>query len=63
VRNTIQNKFIHNQRFVPSKWVNYETPHIPMLTADGTQYLYQRGEVVKPLSFYFNVALNDQIFY
>jgi hypothetical protein len=63
VRNTIQNKFIHNQRFVPSKWVNYETPHIPMLTADGTQFLYQKSGVVKPLAFYFNMSLNDQIFY
>lgn len=63
VRNTIQNKFIHNQRFVPSKWVNYETPHIPMLAADGTQFLYQSGKSPKPLSFYFNLSLNDQVFY
>jgi hypothetical protein len=63
VRNAIQNKFIHNQRFIPTKWVNYETPHIPMLASDGAQYLYQNGSVVKPLSFYFNLSLNDQIFY
>lgn len=63
IRNAVQNKFIHNQRFVPSRWVNYETPHIPMLAADGTQYVYENGTRVKPLSFYFNLGLNDPVFY
>lgn len=63
VRNTIQNKFIHNQRFIPAKWINYETPHIPMIADDGGQFLYLPNQKIQPLRFYFNLGLNDQIFY
>lgn len=63
LRNSIQNRFIHNQYFIPSKWINYETPHIPMIAEDGSQFLFQKNQRVKPLSFYFNLSLNDQIFY
>jgi len=63
MRNAIQNKFIHNQFFLPKKWITHETPHIPMLSDKGDQYCYYPNQKVKPISFYFNAGLNSPVFY
>lgn len=63
VRNTLQNKLIHDQPFLPQKWIRRKPAHLPMIAKDGSQYLYQENQEIRPASFYFNVGLNNAIFY
>jgi len=63
VRNFIQNKLAHDQPFFPKKWIKQIPVHIPMIGADGGQYLYQENQKVRPTSFYFNLGMNSGIFY
>jgi hypothetical protein len=63
VRNAIQNKLIHNQRFVPTKWITHETPHLPMISDQGDAYECRPGQNIRPVSFYFNLGLNSPVFY
>ncbi len=63
IRNSIQNKFIHNTPFLPDSWVKYENYHIPMLQKNGEQFLYQPDQKIKPTSVYFNLGMNNSVFY
>jgi len=62
-RNGMQNKLIHDQPFFPISLVKRKPPHIPMLTTDGKQYLYQENQTIKPSEFYFHLGLNELPFY
>ena len=62
VRYVVQNQFIHDQPFLPDK-LSKPTPHIPMLSSDGGQYLFKPDQKIRPVSFYFNAGLNSPVFY
>lgn len=63
IRNAFQNKLIHDQPMMPEKLVWRKPSHIPMLTTNGEQYLFQKAQVVKPSEFYFNISGNSLSFF
>lgn len=62
LRNGLQNRFIHNQRFIPDK-LKKDVPHIPMLANDGSFYLYRTNQEIKTLHYYFKLGVNSPEFY
>lgn len=63
IRNLIQNKFIHDMRFVPKKFNTAENPHLPMLDANGNQYLFRKNQEIKPGKWFAQFGLNHGWFY
>lgn len=63
VRDVVQNKFIHNMKFIPKKWNTAKNCHIPMIGEDGNQYLYEPGKKIKKAELYWNIFSNPNIFY
>ncbi len=63
VRNVVQNKIIHDMRFLPKKWIKHKNCHIPMLDDKGEQYLYKEGQKIKPAKVYLNCGSNEGLFY
>ena len=63
VRNVVQNKIIHDMRFLPKKWIKHTNCHIPMLDDKGNQYMYGADQKIKPAKFYFNMGCNEGLFY
>jgi len=63
VRQILQNKIVHDMYFVPERWVGYKNVHYPMLQKDGTPCLSRPGQKVRSPKPFFNVALNDNLFY
>lgn len=63
VRNAVQNKIIHDMRFLPKSWIKNRNCHIPMLDDKGNQYLYREDQKRRPAKFYFNLGGNEGIFY
>lgn len=63
VRHFLQNKLIHDQYFIPERIIKRPQMHIPMLTRDGGQYLFKEDQKVRPTTLYFNLGMNNGIFY
>lgn len=63
VRNTVQNKFIHDMKFIPKKWNKVKNCHIPMLDENNNQYLYDQNQKIKKPILYWNVFSNANLFY
>ncbi|MCC6372906.1 MAG: hypothetical protein IT236_18015 [Bacteroidia bacterium] len=63
VRNVMQNKFIHDMRFVPKKWNKAKNCHIPMLDKQGKPFLYLPEQKVRPTKLYLNLYSNANLFY
>lgn len=63
VRHTLQNKLIHDQYFIPERIIKRPQMHFPMLDKDGNQFLFKEGQKVRPASFYFNLGMNNGLFY
>lgn len=63
IRNRLQNQFMHNLKFIPKSWQKTKNFHIPMLTEDGKQYLYKPEQTIKKPTFYFNLGMNNPMFY
>ena len=63
VRQIFQNKFIHDMYFVPERFIGYKNVHYPMLQDDGTPCLMRQGQKVRKPRPFFNVGLNDNLFY
>jgi len=63
IRHAIQNRLIHDQYFIPSKLVTRPQKHYPMLDKDGKQYTFKEGQSVRSASFYFNLGMNNSVFY
>lgn len=59
IRHIIQNRFIHDV-FNSKK---HKNAHIPMIDANGNQYLFKKNQKVKPLKLYINGFINPFIFY
>lgn len=63
VRNAIQNRLIHDMPFVPKKWNKSQNLHIPMISQDGHQYLYQKDQMIRKPKLYFNGYSSPNVFY
>jgi len=63
VRNAVQNRFIHNMRFIPKKLNKTHNCHIPMIDDKGEQYLFKEGQKVRNPELYWNVFSNANLFY
>lgn len=63
VRNTVQNKIIHDMRFIPDKWNKKKNCHIPMLDENNTAFLYRENQKIRRASLFLNVFSNANIFY
>lgn len=63
VRNAVQNKFIHDARFIPKKLKKRKICHIPMLDENNNQYLYLPNQKVKPTKLFWNIFSNANLFY
>lgn len=56
IRNGFQNKFIHESFLL-------KNPHVPMIDTEGKQYLYRKGQKIRPAKFYFQILGNDGTLY
>lgn len=63
VRHVMQNKLIHDMKWMPQKWQKVKNCHIPMLDDKGNAYLFQEGQNIKPAKLYFNAFSNAGVFY
>ncbi len=63
VRNVVQNRFIHNMRFVPKKLNKTHNCHIPMIDDKGQQYLFKEGQKIRKPKLYLNIFSNANLFY
>ena len=63
VRDAVQNKFIHNMKFIPKKLNKAKNCHIPMIDENGNQYLYEPNTKIKKPELYWNLFANPNIFY
>ncbi|MDX2171722.1 MAG: polymorphic toxin type 23 domain-containing protein [Bacteroidota bacterium] len=63
IRDVVQNKLIHDARFIPKKLKRRKVCHIPMLDENGNQYLYHPEQKIKPAKLYWNIFSNANLFY
>lgn len=63
VRNAVQNKFIHDMKWIPRKWNKRQNCHIPMLDENNTQYLYHGNQKIRRKRLYLNLFGNGHLFY
>ena len=63
IRHLFQNKLMHDMKFIPSKWEHMNNPHIPMLQPDGTAYLFKTGQLVRKPKPFFEIGLNNPLFW
>jgi hypothetical protein len=63
VRNAIQNKLIHNMRFVPGAIKKTRNCHLPMLDDKGGLFLYNEGQNIRRPRLYLNIFSNANVFY
>ncbi|MCP4440788.1 MAG: hypothetical protein GY810_17850 [Aureispira sp.] len=56
IRNVLQNKAIHENKVL-------KNPHIPMVDAEGEQYLYRDDQKIRPAKFYLQFMGNGALFY
>jgi hypothetical protein len=63
VRNTVQNKIIHDMPFVPSKWNKAQNLHIPMIDDKDNQFLFRKDQKIKKPKLYLNAFTCPNVFY
>jgi len=63
IRNTVQNKLIHDLPFLPQKLIKIKNPHIPMRNTEGSDYLYRKNEKIRKGRFVWGLGLNRPLFY
>lgn len=63
IRNSVQNKFIHDARFIPKKLKRRKVCHIPMIDSEGNAFLYKENQTVKSSKLYWNLFSNPNLFY
>ena len=63
VRNLFQNKMIHDHYPIPENWIKRSPCHYPMQAQGGGQFLYKDGQKVEKPKFFFNLGLNQGLFY
>jgi hypothetical protein len=63
VRNAIQNRFMHNMRFLPDELKETKNCHLPMLDENGNLFLYAEGQKIRKARVYWNLFGNANVFY
>lgn len=63
VRNALQNRIIHDMRFIPKKWNKARNCHIPMLDETNAPYLYEEGQKIRRPRLFLNAFTNANLFY
>jgi hypothetical protein len=63
VRNAVQNKFIHDLRFIPKKWNKAKNCHIPMLDSNDQPYLYGENQKIRKPRLFLNLYSDASLFY
>jgi hypothetical protein len=63
VRHVMQNKLIHDMKWMPQKLQKVKNCHIPMLDENGNAYLFKEGQKIKPAKMYLNLCSNAGVFY
>ncbi len=63
IRNEVQNKIIHDLKFIPQKLNGAENPHIPMLDTEGKLYLYKEGQEIEKGKWLVQLGFNYGLFY
>ncbi|MCC6182226.1 MAG: hypothetical protein IT237_10350 [Bacteroidia bacterium] len=63
VRNTVQNKWIHDMPLIPKKWIKNKNLHIPMIDSEGKQYLYRPNQKIHKAKLFLNEHTSANVFY
>ena len=63
IRQAVQNKFIHDMPFVPSRWIKNKNCHLPMLDEHMQPYLFMSDQKIRKAKPYFNLSNNAPLFY
>jgi hypothetical protein len=63
IRNTVQNRIMHDMRFLPQKWIKRKNCHIPMLDENGKIYLYRGDQKIRKAKSILNLFTNASLFY
>ena len=63
VRNAVQNKLIHDMRFLPKKWNKAKNCHIPMLDQNNNPFLYAEDQKIRKAKLFLNAFANANVFY
>ncbi len=63
IRNSIQNKFMHDLPIWPRKWNTAKSRHVPMVDQDGNSFLYKENQELRAGQFYWGIFLNSPDFY
>lgn len=63
IRNIVQNRIIHDARFIPKALKRRRVCHIPMLDENGNQYLYREDQKIRKPKVYINLFSNASVFY
>lgn len=63
IRNSIQNRFMHDLPIWPRKWNTAKSRHVPMVDEEGNSYLYQEDQELRTGKFYWGVFCNSSDFY
>ncbi|MDH5396565.1 MAG: polymorphic toxin type 23 domain-containing protein [Cyclobacteriaceae bacterium] len=63
IRNTIQNKFMHDMYFWPEKWNKARNLHIPMIDTNGKPFLYQEGQNIRKNKSFIDLSVNNEGFF
>lgn len=63
IRNTVQNKFIHDMPFIPKKWNKSNNCHLPMLDENSHPFLYLENQKIRRPKIYLNAFSNGSLFY
>lgn len=61
VRHAIQNKLMHDFILHPMEKKNPENYHLPMISKDGQQYLFQSGQTIRKPKPYLNLFYNPDV--
>ncbi len=63
IRNLSQNIIVHDEWFLPEKFIGYKLRHYPMLMENGEPYLFKELQKVRPSKLFINIGLNQSTFY
>ena len=63
VRNTVQNKIIHDMPFIPERWNKAQNLHIPMIDRNEQQYLYRKDQKIRKAKLFLNGYTSPNVFY
>lgn len=61
VRYAVQNKFIHDELFLPPKWRDKNNCHFPMIDCQNQHYLFKPDQKIRKPIFYFNTFVNPDV--